>query len=167
MADWYNAARVAQPGSVILADWNAARQKAKAQQAPQVRRFAAAKIDRLTASFQATSNSINQELRDDLDRLRARARSLVKNNDYGRKFAKMVVANIVGPNGFGFQSRVMNSPTQPDKLAADAIESHWAAWGEPGVCDITGRMGFTDFCRALLSAVAPDGEFMVRKIRVR
>ena len=51
----------------------------------QVRRFQAARIDRLTADWLATTQSINEELRGDLDRLRARARELVNNNDYARK----------------------------------------------------------------------------------
>ena len=38
----------------------------------QVRRFQAARIDRLTADWLATTQSINEELRGDLDRLRAR-----------------------------------------------------------------------------------------------
>lgn len=141
--------------------------RAAPAQAPRhaLRAFAAARVDRLTAGWQATQNSINQELRGDLDRLRARARDLCKNNDYGRKFKKMVAGNVVGPAGFKLQSRVMNTAQQADQLANDAIESAFAAWGKRGACEITGRMSFPDLCRALAGDVASDGEFLVRKIR--
>ena len=65
-----------------------------------VRRFDAARIDRLTGNWMATSASINEELRTDLDKLRMRGRDLVKNNDYARKFVGMCQTNIVGPDGF-------------------------------------------------------------------
>ncbi len=54
----------------------------------QARGFTAARMDRLTADWLATNRSINEELRSDLDRLRARGRDLVNNNDYARKFCK-------------------------------------------------------------------------------
>lgn len=132
---------------------------------PATRAFSAARVDRLTAGWLATTNSINNELRGDLDRLRARARDLSKNNDYARKFKKMVVTNVVGPVGFKLQARVMNSPTQPDQLANDTIEIGFAEWSRRGNCEITGRMSFPDLCRSLAGDFAIDGEFIVRKIR--
>lgn len=161
---WYNAARVSQPGSVILAEWNARRQAEKTGRR-QSRAFAGARVDRLTANWLATTASINQDLRSGLDRLRARSRDLSKNNDYARKFRKMVAANVVGPNGFKLQARVMNTATQADALANDAIEAGFAAWSKRGVCEITGRQSFADLCRALAGDAAIDGEFMVRKVR--
>lgn len=129
------------------------------------RAFNAARVDRLTASWIASTNSINQELRNDLDRLRARSRDLSKNNDYARKFKKMCVTNIVGPSGFKLQARVMNLPNQPDGLANDAIEAGFAEWSRRGICEITGRQSFPDLCRALIGDSAIDGEFIIRQIR--
>lgn len=133
------------------------------------RGFTAARVDRLTASWMATVASINQELKGDLDRLRARARDLTKNNDYARKFKKMVVSNVVGPNGFALQSRVINQPGEPrpgepDGLASAAIESAFWAWARRGVCDVTGKMSFADICRAILGGMASDGEYLVRQV---
>ncbi len=170
MADWYNAERVAYKGSVILDRWNAERQAARQAAAPQLRqlprsaaRFHAARVDRLTAGWLATQNSINQELRGDLDRLRARSRDLSKNNDYARKFKKMWIGNIVGPVGFKLQSRVMNTATTADQLACDAIEAAFANWSV--AADVTGAMSFEDLCRAVAGDVAIDGEYLLRKVR--
>jgi lambda family phage portal protein len=165
-AAWYDTERVAYKGSVILDKWNADRAAAKAATSrPHTRRFNAARVDRLTSQWMATTNSINNELRGDLDRLRARSRDLSKNNDYARKFKKMVGANLVGPAGFKLQARVMNSPTQADELANNAIEAGFTTWARRGVCEASGRMSFADLCRALAGDAAIDGEFIVRKLR--
>ena len=129
------------------------------------RSFTAARMDRLTAGWLATTSSINQELRGDLDKLRSRARDLSKNNDYARKFKRMVSANLVGPAGFRYQARVMDGPNRSDELANNALESAFADWGRRGKCEITGRMSFADLCRALAGDAAIDGELLLRKIR--
>ena len=157
-------ARASQPGSRVLARFKAEQEAKRAQARPAQRGFNAARIDRLTASWLATTASINQELRGDLDRLRARSRDLVQNNEYARKFKKLVVTNVVGPSGFTLQARVADGPNKPDRLANDAIETAFLAWSKRGVCEISGRMGFTDVCRTLLGGMASDGEYLVRQI---
>lgn len=128
-----------------------------------LRRFEAARIDRLTADFFSTQESINQELRADLDLLRRRGRQLVNNNDYARKFRGMVEDNIIGPAGVRLQVRVEDRPGVPDRLANTAIESAWAEWGR--ACDITGQMSLRDLCCALVGGLPSDGEFLVRIVR--
>jgi lambda family phage portal protein len=129
----------------------------------QKRRFEGARIDRLTADWISTTNSINEELRTDLDRLRARCRQLINNNDYARKFRLMVQANIVGPGGIRLQARVQDGPNRPDRLANQAIEAAWAEWGAQ--CDVTGRQSLRDLCETLVGQLPTDGEFLVRLVR--
>lgn len=128
-----------------------------------LRRFEAARIDRLTADWLATNESINRELATDLDRLRSRGRALVNNNDYARKFQGMVQDNIIGPGGVRLQVRVEDRPGQPDRLANQAIEAAWADWGR--ACDITGRLSLRDLCCQLVGGLPADGEFLVRIVR--
>ncbi len=135
----------------------------KAPAGRQLRRFEGARIDRLTADWFATQASINEELRGDLDRLRSRARQLVNNNDYARKFRGMVEANIVGPDGVRLQARIEDRPGSPDRLANAAIESAWAEWAAG--CDITGRMSLRDLCEQLVGGLPADGEFLVRMVK--
>lgn len=165
--------RAAVPGSAILqkftAEREAARAVAAARSALPTRHargpFQAAAVDRLTASWLATQQAINDELRGDLDRLRMRARDLAKNNDYARKFLRMVARNVVGPTGFVLQARVADAPNKPDRLANSAIEAAFAKWARRGSAEITGRMSFVDVQRAVAVAVARDGEALVRFIR--
>lgn len=167
-APFYDANRIAQPGSPILNAWVAEQQaarEAKSKPSGGRRSFDAAVINRLTASWKSTSNSIDMELRSDLDRLRIRARDLASNNDYVRKFLQLVSVNVVGPNGFGLQARVSDQPQRPDTAANDAIELAFARWSRKGQCDVTGRMSFADLQRAIIMAVARDGEALIRIVR--
>ena len=126
------------------------------------RRFDGARADRLTADWQATVASINEELRADLDRLRSRCRSLVNNNDYARKFRSMVQTNLVGPGGIRLQARVQDGPNRPDRLANAAIEAAWSEWS--AACDLAGRP-LRDLCETLVGQLPADGEFIVRMVR--
>ena len=129
----------------------------------QVRRFAAARVDRMTADWFATANSINQELQTDLDLLRRRGRELVHNNDYAAKFVDMVQNNVVGPVGVRLQARVEDSPGKPDRMANAAIEAAWAEWSQ--AADVTGHMSFADLCRSIMGSLPSDGEFLVRIVK--
>lgn len=128
----------------------------------QARRFQAAQMDRLTAGWFATEQSINEELRGDLNAIRRRGRELRKNNDYAKKFTGMVEDNIIGPLGITYQARVMNKPGEPDELANNAIESAWDRWKR--VADVTGKQHFDDMCRTMVGGLTSDGEFLVREV---
>ena len=128
----------------------------------QVRRFQAARIDRLTADWMATESSLNHELRADLNRLRSRGRDLVQNNDYAVKFVGMVKDNIIGPGGVRLQVRIEDSPGKQDRLANAAIETGWKDWSS--ACDITGQQSLRDLCMTLVGGLPSDGEFLVRMV---
>lgn len=125
-----------------------------------LRRFEAAAVNRLTESWLSTQASIDQELRGDLDRLRRRSRDLAKNNEYMAKFLRMVRNNVIG-QCMTLQSRPMDG-AKLDGMAAAAIERHWAEWCKPKACDVAGRAGFWTLMRAVVDAIARDGEPLIR-----
>lgn len=129
------------------------------------RKFDAAAFNRFVSSWTATSNTIDQELRSDLDALRRRSRDLAKNNDYVRKFLVMCANNIVGPQGFKLQSAVQDSPDKPDDAANDAIEAAFARWCAKGICETTGKLSFTALQRVGVKSAARDGELIWRMVR--
>jgi lambda family phage portal protein len=129
------------------------------------RRFAASQVDRLTAGWLATKNSLDHDLRSGLDRIRQRSRELFANNEYAIKFGRMVSNNVVGPEGFVLQSRPTDPDGTVDRIAAQAVERGWWRWMRPNHCEVTGRMGFADLCRLGLLALARDGEILWRKVR--
>ena len=130
-----------------------------------LRHFDGAAINRFTESWKITSNSIDQELRGNLDLLRRRSRELAKNDNYVKKFLELVEVNVVGPRGFTLQVRVEDAPGKPDRLANDAIERDFARWGRADFCDVSGKMSFVDFQRAVIKAVERDGEALILRVR--
>lgn len=130
-----------------------------------MRKFDAAVVDRLTASWLATGAAIDQELRGQLDPLRARSRDMFKNNPYAAKFGRMFRNNIVGAEGFTLQVRVVDVGDKPDTAANRAIEGAFYRWSRPDICDVTGQRSFPDMVRGAATALARDGEFLFRKVR--
>lgn len=180
---WYDAARVAQPGSVVLQAWRAehgpeARRSAATlvQASAPVRRSAprllrrgynAADTGNLTASFQADYLPLNAELERSARLMVGRSRQLAKNNDYVRKFLRMCQNHIVGPNGFALSVPCLSNSGQIDELDKAVCERSFARWARRGVCDVTRRLSFTQLCRLLVLHLARDGEFFVRRIKDR
>lgn len=158
-------------GSRVLREWMAQRalEKAISQHGHKAMRgqgFAGAAVSRLTASLSQWSGALNHDLDGSLTILRARARDLGANYEFGRRFLSLVATNVIGPHGPTLQVRAYRAKQQElDKAGNDAIESHWAKWSKK--CDVTGRMNFTRMLHVIIKSVARDGEALVRVIRNR
>lgn len=139
--------------------------EAPAGKGGQKRRFDAASTNRLLASWLRGNQDINEMLRGDLDVLVARSRDLAKNNDYVRKFLRMVATNVVGPQGFTLQCAIEDRPGVTDDAANDAVEAAFREWSRVGTCDTTGRLSFVAICRLLIVSAARDGEYLVRMVK--
>ena len=124
--------------------------------------FNSATLDRLTATFTGTSLSVNEMLRTDLVKMRHRSRSLVNNNDYGKKFISMVKANVVGSKGVRLQAKAKGSNGLPDTMDNEAIETAWKDWGKMQNCGVTGKLSLLDIQRVAVSTVAMEGECLIR-----
>ena len=127
--------------------------------------FAGAGISRITAGMSQSSQSVNADLDGSLLILRARARSLCANNEWGRRFLSLVATNVVGPAGPKLQVRAAQGDGSLDKAANDTIEIHWDRWTQ--TADITGKMNLAHFMRVAIKSVARDGEVLIRMVRDR
>lgn len=133
--------------------------------------FAGAHVNRLTASLSTWSGAVNYDLDGgSIAILRARARQLAANNEYGRRFLSLCAANIVG-NGETPKLQVRayfagKSGAKPslDKPANDAIELAWWRWGRSA--GVTG-LNWQQVMRIAIKGVARDGEALVRIVRRR
>lgn len=130
-----------------------------------LRKFEAAAVNRLTASWQAGSASMDEDLRTGLDAVRNRSRDLFKNDAYAVKFSRMVRNNVVGAQGFVLQAAVVENDGRTDALANRAIEEAWYRQCRPGNFDVTGKLSCDDFWRTAISGLARDGEILLRKAR--
>lgn len=111
------------------------------------------------------SRSIDAEARYTLRGLRSHSRTLYQNNDYYKKFIRLVVKNVVGPAGFTFKNNAKNANGTPDTIVNQIIRDAFFAWGKRGVCDVTGKLSWTDCQRLFIQAVPGDGEVLVRLVR--
>jgi capsid protein len=84
--------------------------------------FAGADLGRLYSSWSTTNYSADSEIYNDLRVLRARSRELERNNDYAKKFFRMVKTNVVGKEGIKLQSQAKNAKGKPDEAAREKIE---------------------------------------------
>jgi lambda family phage portal protein len=140
--------------------WHAALNKPS-----QFRRFEGAKSSRLTGAWGVVSTQIDQEVKNDLNALRARSRELTLNDDYARKFIHMVAANVVGPSGFVLQSQVMDPTGKSDTAARKAVELAFYNWSQVGNCETSNKFSFAEFCRLYAKNMARDGEVLIRRVR--
>lgn len=132
---------------------------------PAKRSYAGAGTGRLYHSWTTTNQSADAELRFNLTSLRARSRELEANNDYAKKFFRMVKTNVVGRDGIKLQSQVKNDSGKPDEKARTKIEEAWTRWIKKGFCDVTGEYSFRDIQKLVISSAARDGELLIRKIQ--
>lgn len=129
------------------------------------RKFEAAAVNRLSASWLAGSASMDEDLRSSLDAIRNRSRDLFKNDAYAAKFGRMVRNNVVGAQGFILQAAAVEPDGKPDAAANKAIENAWYRQCRPGNFDTTGKLGGDDFWRAVAVTLPRDGEVLIRKVR--
>lgn len=135
------------------------------QQLNNQRQFDAAKVDRLTAGWTTSSLGPNAEIRHALSTLRARSRNLATNNDYGKRFIKMLTTNVLGEAGIRLVPHVLNAQGKPDVDNNERINDAWLEWCEKGICTVDGHLSQVDVQSLALRSIARDGENLARHIR--
>jgi len=129
------------------------------------RNYDAAKTSDLFGSWGASNSSADALLWGSLPLLRARSRDLMRNNPYAKRFRRMAISNVIGPQGITLQNRATDPNGKQDDKANNAIETAWWKWGMR--CDVTGRFSFRQVCGMALGSVVADGEVLIRKVRGR
>lgn len=129
------------------------------------RSYAAASTDRLFSSWSISLTSADNEIKTSLKTLVARARQLARDNDYAKKYLKLCVTNIVGPNGIKLQSKAVDPTRRLDKIANKMIEDAWKDWGKKENASIDGILSWRDIQRLVIETVARDGSVLILKHR--
>lgn len=131
------------------------------------RYFDAAVANRLTANFTLSGASSDQAARMSLDKIRVRSRDLARNSDYAKRYLRMVMTNVVGPDGFMVKAGVVDTNGAADIVANKAIADAFWMWSTKRYCDVTGRLSFPGMCRLIARTIARDGEVLVQRVRDR
>lgn len=130
---------------------------AKVKSTGRVRYYDAAKMDRLTSSWSPTNTSADVVIRQGLRNLRGRSRNLAENNDYAKRFLKLVSNNVVGSNGISLQLKIKDPSGTIDEKANRQIEGAWREWAR--------KSCWIDKQRMFAETLPRDGEIIVRHIK--
>lgn len=128
------------------------------------RNFQAGVTDDITWSFGGMHGPINEVLRHNLRRMRQRSRDLFNNNDYGKKFIRMVQKNVIGVGGIKLQARTLRDGINLDTVDNALIERAWKNWGRPFVCSVDNKLSWHDIQKLAIASVARDGEGLIQMI---
>lgn len=131
----------------------------------QKKTFSAANNGNLYASWRPSNTVADMDIKKDLKSMRARSRELMRNDDYAKKFKRMVKTNVVGNNGIKLQNKAKDTNGNLDKKANQIVEEAFKKWSKKGVCDVTGKYSFVDIQKMIMGTLAEDGEVLVRKVR--
>lgn len=133
------------------------------------RDFAGGLQTRLTSDWVASITTADSEIKGSLKTMRARCRDLERNNDYARRYLKLVRNNVLGSNGIGLQSKVKETVRRGkkwveeyDRRANKIIEDHWWRWGQASLCTRGRQLTWVDAQHIALGSAARDGSILVR-----
>lgn len=118
-------------------------------------------MHRLLLDWIAASRSADDEIKNDIRRLRSRARELARNNSYMRRFFRLLMNNVVGPTGIRLHAQIRTAADEPDVKTNVAIESAWIEWANEPVT-IDGRLTLRQLENLIVKTQACDGEAFVR-----
>ena len=88
------------------------------------RGYQAGNVTRLTNDWLGTTATADQDIYKALATVRGRARDLVQNNDYGRKYVRLCRVNIIGAYGFKFQAGVKEDDGTSDIQEIEKFRKH-------------------------------------------
>lgn len=117
-----------------------------------VRNYDAAKQDRTNSSWVTSNKSADAALLGQGERVRDRARDLIRNNAYARGALDAIVANVVGCG-------IIPRPALEDDTQNELIAEAWDRWC--GEADVTGRLHFTEIQALACREMVESGECLV------
>ena len=127
--------------------------------------FNAANTGNLYSSWMPSNNTADIDIKKDLKSIRARSRELMRNDDYAKKFKRLLKTNVVGSQGIKLQNKAKDLNGNLDKKANESIEKAWKKWSKKGNCDVTGKYSFIDIQKMVIGTLAEDGEVLIRKVK--
>lgn len=120
------------------------------------RGYAAASNVARYGDFKSSPGSADYELRNGLREVRNKVRFLARNSGSMKRFIQLLQVNVVGDNGFRFQSRVKNTSGILNQPLNERVEDAFAVWSEQA--SACGCLSFWDMQHQAVETWARDGE---------
>ena len=135
----------------------------KSKKKPKIRKFEAAETNRYLNNWIATTESSDKAIENGkLSTIRNKARELVQNNEFARRYIQLLINNVLGENGIGLEMNVRDDNGQADEQANNLIERHWKKFSKAPTTD--GALSMIDLQSQALSSTARDGEIFYQKV---
>ena len=126
--------------------------------------FDAGETPHYTDGWETDDPNLNDALATRLATLRGRSAGLARNNEWARRYLLQMKSNVLGPAGIALQMRLTLRDDTPDEATNTRLESGWAAFGAPGVCEPTARHSWQDVERLALFSLLRSGEILGRHV---
>lgn len=126
------------------------------------RSFQTAETPSYTESWATTAGELNETLRSQLPTIRSRTRHTGRNNEWAGAYLIQLNDNVLGDQGIKLQMRVKNSAGKADKETNTIIEQAFAAWGQRGNCEVSGKLTWQELESLALNSLPLDGEIVWR-----
>ena len=141
-----------------------------------VKGYDAARQDRLNSDWNAVSRlSADAELQGKLPIIRDRFREFTRNEPLAKNFLNLVENNVVGDEGFSFESKVISSRTvdagtgeevlEYNAPVCRAVERAWGQFGHRQHFLTTRNMDMTAAWKLMARTVWGDGDCLLRLVR--
>jgi lambda family phage portal protein len=147
---------------------------ARALSADNTRGYAAARIHRLTSDWITNLMSADEEIWRDLRALRARSRSLARDDDYFKNYLRKLKNNVVGHKGMTMKVEAQleastteahgNTTLEKNRKLNKQVETAWYSWSKRKNASANTKLSFCDLERLCIESVAVDGEAIFRFI---
>ena len=135
------------------------------------RRYEGARYSRLDTDWFTSGTSADSEIFSSLRKLRNRTRQVIRDYDYALNALRIINNNVIG-KGITLQGQIkrqrkVEGHHENDDRLNNLLESAWNSWCNKKNCDVTGQQHFSDLQKLILSAIATDGEVLIRLVKDR
>jgi lambda family phage portal protein len=123
----------------------------------EVRKYEGAGNGRRFGNWGNSSQSQNQQITTSVDKLRERARDMVRNNGYAKNAIRRIGNNVVGTG-------ILATPVLKNKDQEKNIKEIFIAWADSTDCDFDQQQNFYGIQKMVIKTVAKSGACFVRRV---
>lgn len=124
--------------------------------------FQGADTSRLFFDWAVGSMHPDRDIRWSAKALRARARDLVRNNDYAAGVLDAFADNVIGSEGIRCKPVVRGPDGRPLREVNWEIERGWSRWSEPENASVDAQESWLEVQRLIVKTWVQDGEVFLR-----
>lgn len=96
--------------------------------------------------------------------MKQKARDSVRNNPTATRALKLLLNNVVGPEGFQFSFLIKNKDGTINHELSEVVQKEFKIWSKSKNCSFDGKDSFLNMQKIAQKDIFTDGEFLFKKI---